>query len=139
MDGWNLLVEATITAFHFDHEKMEMKIDVRCHWDGGYNKRIIVSGIDRLAIEEMREYNIIFQVTQFGAEEAMDENSGCASKLFFLMQERDMVASDRNWPYLEEKLSLIRDGRLKLIEIEPVCGASIIVLAESIKLEAIEN
>jgi hypothetical protein len=50
-----------------------------------------------------------------------------------------MVASDRNWPYLEEKLSLIRDGRLKLIEIEPVCGASIIVLAESIKLEAIEN
>jgi hypothetical protein len=137
MDRMDSLVEATITAFWFDRAKHEMRVEVACVWEDKGKKRIVASGIDKFLIDDMGPYNIIDRVNLYGAEDSMDEKSECAACLFFLMQKKELTASDMEWPGFKEKLFLIRDGKLSLMEIEPVYGASFIVLAESIRLETI--
>lgn len=136
MENLDLLVESTMTALHFDRTNSEMIIHVMCAWEPKERRRIVVRGIDDFLIDDMRPYNIIDRVNLYGREDSMDDSSECASSLLFLMQKRELNASDLEWPAFKAKRSLIQEGRLTLMVIEPVCGASIIALAESIRLEA---
>ncbi len=136
MDGFDQLIEATIVAFYFDSARKEIQIGAACVWGDKGQKKIIASGVDELMIDDMRCYNIIDRIRIVGKED-VDKESNWIARLFYLLQRRELVAADLDWPILKEKISMVRDGRLQLIEIEPVIGASIMVLAEVVRLETV--
>ncbi|MCL1621313.1 hypothetical protein [Ralstonia pseudosolanacearum] len=139
MDEWDTLIEATIDAIRVEPEKKEIRIDVTCMWQGKKRKQIIAMGVDDFVVNEMRISNIIDRVIRFGVGGAAEEEAKAASQLFFMMRGREPNSHDLEWGVLIEKLDRIRDGRLSLIEIEPVYGAAVIILAESFQIESIED
>lgn len=137
MEQMEQFVEATITSFQFDRAEREIRIEVTCAWEENERKRITMRGVNGFVIDDMRLYNIIDRITLFDSEGLERDHLGCASRLFYLLQKRDMDPSDLEWPTLNEKLSLIRSGVLRLVEIEPVCGASIVALIEGMQIDSI--
>jgi hypothetical protein len=136
MEDWGQLVESTITAIKVDSIARGIQIDVITHWEGDQRKRIIADGVNDLLIDDVRSTNIIDRVIMFGQEDLANVERDCLARLFYLLQKREPTVADLEWPTLNQKLALIRDGSLLLMEIEPVCGASFLVLAESVRLEA---
>ncbi|GEM_PF-6477640 len=136
MDNWNVLTEATIDAVRVESTKKEIRIDVTCRWKGEERKQIVAQGVDDFVVNEMRLSNIIDRVTRLDAGEGQEEET--ARRLFFMMRGREPDASDLEWPALIGKMGRIRTGELILMELEPVYGATVIVLAESFQLETIE-
>jgi hypothetical protein len=51
------------------------------------------------------------------------------------MQKRELSKSDFAWPAFIEKLSMIRSGKLRLMTLDAVAGASAVVLAKVIAFE----
>ena len=135
MDGWECLVEATIDAISVDSANKEVRIEVTCAWEGKDRKQIVATGVDDFVVNEMRLSNIVDRVNRFTADDIKDEGAEVASRLFFLMRGKELSLSDLEWPALQEKLVRIRDGALGLLEIEPVYGATVLVLAEDFRLE----
>ncbi|NMG72973.1 hypothetical protein [Parazoarcus communis] len=139
MSEWDFLVEATIDAIRVDSEKKEVRIDVTCMWQDEKRKQIIATGVDDFVVNEMRLSNIIDRVTRFGTSGVAEEESETAKRLFFMMRGREPDSNDLKWPVLIENLDRIRDGTLGLMEIEPVYGATVIVLAQNFQLESIDD
>jgi hypothetical protein len=100
-------------------------------------KVIVASGIEDMLVDDLRAYNIIDRVTIFMATDAAQEINECTTSLFYLMQKRELSASDLEWPAFKEKLARIQSGELHLMEIEPVAGASAVVLARLIAIESL--
>jgi hypothetical protein len=130
MSEWDTLVESTIDAVHFDLGHKEVRIELTCAWEGKDRKLIVATGVDDFVVNEMRLSNIVDRVSRFDVEDFE-----VARRLFFLMRGAAPSASDLEWPIFKEKLALIREGKLSLLEIEPVYGATILILAESFRLE----
>lgn len=139
MEDWGQLVEATITEIQVDLIARCIQIDVVTHWEGDQRKRIIIEGINELLIDDVRSNNIIDRVTMFSQEELANTEHECLDRLFYLFQKREPTDSDLEWPMLAQKLALIRDGELVLMEIEPVCGASFLLLARTVRLETADE
>jgi hypothetical protein len=74
-------------------------------------------------------------VSRYEANASNGENLEVARRLFFLMRGKEPSALDFEWPALREKLTRVQKGALALLEIEPVYGATILVLAEDLKIE----
>lgn len=136
MDNWDVLTEATIDAIYVESTKKEIRIDVTCRWKGEKRKQIVAEGVDDFVVNEMRLSNIIDRVSRYYAGGGQEEEA--ARRLFFMMRGREPDASDLEWPELLGKLGRIRAGTLILMEIEPVYGATVIILAESLQLESID-
>jgi len=98
--------------------------------------KIVATGVDDFVVNEMRLSNIVDRVNRFDAMENADEGAKVARRLYFLMRGTEPSLSDLEWPALLEKLARIKDGALSLLEIEPVYGATVLVLAEDIRLES---
>ena len=137
MNSWETLVESTIDSVHVDTLNKEIRIDVTCAWEGKGRQQIIATGVDDFVANEMRLYNIIDQVNRFDSDDLDRKDSDTSKRLFFLMRGKAPSSSELEWEVLQEKLSCIRDGKLSLLEIEPVYGATIIILAKNFRLEPI--
>lgn len=135
MNGWESLVEATIDAIHVDSANKAVRIDVTCAWEGKDRKQIVATDVDDFVANEMRLSNIVDRVSRFDADDINDEAAQVAKSLFFLMRGREPRPFDLEWPALREKLARIRDGGLSLLEIEPVYGATILILAKDFRIE----
>jgi len=136
MGGWESLVEATVDAVHVDLANKEVRIVVTCAWESKDRMQIVATGVDDFVVNEMRLSNIVDRVNRFDAMENADEGAKVARRLYFLMRGTEPSLSDLEWPALLEKLARIKDGALSLLEIEPVYGATVLVLAEDIRLES---
>ncbi len=136
MEDWDILTEATIDAIRVASTEKEIRIDVTCRWEGEKRKQIVARGVDDFVVNDMRLSNIIDRVTRFDAGGGQEAET--ARRLFFMMRGREPDVSDLEWPVLSEKLGRVRAGTLTLMELEPVYGATVIMLAESIQLEAID-
>lgn len=137
MSNFDCFVEATITALRFERETGEFRIEASCVWGNKEKRAFIASKVDDLLVSDLRTYNVIDRVNFFAAEDAKEEINDCTSCLFFLMQQRELSTSDLQWPPFREKLASIRSGKLLLIEIEPVVGAAILIMAERVGVELI--
>lgn len=137
MDGWNSLVEATIYAIHIDPNRKEIRIEVKCAWEGLDRKQIVATGVDDFVVNEMRLSNIIDRVSRFNVSDVKNESAEIARCLFFLMRGIEPSPSDLKWPPLLKKLAQVYEGTLCLLEIEPVFGARILILAEDFRLESV--
>lgn len=137
MDDWKTLVESTIEEIYVDSKNKEVVIGVTCVWEGTERKRIVAVGVDDFVINEMRLSNVVDQVRRFGAVDLNGGGSEIARRLFVLMRGSTPNQSDLEWPVLKEKLARMRDGSLGLLEIDPVYGAKIVILAADFRLEAV--
>lgn len=137
MDDWKTLVESTIDAIHVDSTSKEVFIDVTCAWEGKERKRIVATGVDDFVANEMRLSNIVDRVSRFGAVDFNGESAEIARRLFILMRGKEPSQTDLEWPPLKDKLACIRDGSLGLLEIEPVYGATIMILATGFRLDSV--
>lgn len=135
MSSWDSLVEATIDAVCVDSAGKKICIELTCAWEGKDRLRIVAAGIDDFVMNEMRLSNIVDRVNRYEANGSNAEGVEVARRLFFLMRGREPGPSDLEWPALQEKLTQIREGTLTLLEIEPVYGATILILAEDFKIE----
>ncbi|MGA8673330.1 MAG: hypothetical protein WB679_25875 [Terracidiphilus sp.] len=137
MSNLDSLVEATVTRLSFDRERAELRFEVSCVFGDRGRKVIVASGIEDLLVDDVRTYNIIDRVTIFTAADAAQEINDCTKSLFYLMQKRELSTSDLEWPAFKEKLARIQSGEFHLMEIEPVAGASAVVLARLIAIESL--
>jgi hypothetical protein len=135
MGEWDDLVEATIEAIHVDASRKEICIDVKCAGDQNVRRKIVAMGVDDFVANEMRLSNVIDRVTLLGAQDVTTPE--IPNRLFYLMRGTEPTPSDLEWPVLKQKLALISDGKLSLLELEPVYGASVILLAESFRLDRV--
>lgn len=136
MDDWEILTEATIDAIRVEPINMEVRIDVTCRWQGEERKQIVAKGVDDFVVNEMRLTNIIDRVTRFDV--GGDSEKDAARRLFLMMRGQEPSVSDLESPILLEKLSRISAGSLILLEIEPVYGPTVIILAKGFQLEAMD-
>ncbi len=134
MDDWDALIESTIDAISLDVIKKAIAIELTCAWDGAGRKRIIASGVDDFVVNEMRISNIVDRVSRFSSVDYGEKSAEIARRLFKLMRGREPSQTDLEWPPLMNKLACIRDGSLSLLEIEPVYGATILILAIDFQL-----
>jgi len=133
MNEWEILTEAIINAVHVDSGRKIVQLDLTCRCGVNVRKKLIISGVNDLVINEMRLSNIVDRVNLYrGGEEDI------SSQLFRLIRGREANAEDLKWSPLLEKLSLIRAGKLLMVEIEPVYGASALILGEDIQLSSID-
>jgi hypothetical protein len=135
MSKWDYLVEATINAVHVDSAGKKICIELTCAWEGKDQVRIVATGVDDFVVNEMRLSNIVDRVSRYRASGSNGEDLEVARRLFFLMQGKEPSESDLEWPVLREKLNRVQKGTLTLLEIEPVYGAMILVLAEDFRIE----
>jgi hypothetical protein len=136
MDDWKSLVESTIDAIHVDLTNKAVVIEVTCAWEGKERKRIVATGVDDFVANEMRLSNIVDRVNRFGAVDLNGKTEEIARRLFLLMRGKEPSQTDLEWPVLKDKLACIRDSSLSLLEIEPVYGATIMILATGFRLES---
>jgi hypothetical protein len=137
MNSWEILVESTIDSVHVDTLNKEIRIDVTCAWEGKGRQQIVATGVDDFVANEMRLSNIIDRVNRFDGDDLDRKDSDTSKRLFFLMRGKNPSSSELEWKVLQEKISCIRDGKLSLLEIEPVYGATIVILAKNFSLEPI--
>ena len=137
MDGWHVLIESTIDAIRVDALRKQVEIEVTCMWNGKSRKRIVACGVDDFSVGDMRLSNVIDRASFFDPAATDGDESGIAERLFVLMRGQEPSASDLDWPILKEKLARIHAGELTWLELEPVYGATVAILAQSIRLENI--
>jgi hypothetical protein len=135
MNGWENLVESTIDAIHVSAAEKTVCLDLTCAWEGKERKKIIATGVEDFVADEVRLSNIIDRLHRFTGTDVQGRSSEVTEKLFFLMRGRAPTPSDLEWEPLKEKLGLIRSEALTLLVVEPVYGATIILLASELRLE----
>jgi hypothetical protein len=136
MKAFEALVEATFSEIHLDAEERKIRIEIRSKWGGAARFRLLATGVDDFLANGLRLENIIDRVSHVSASNFGLAENGLAERLFFLLQQREARKSELEWDVLTDKLLRIQDGRLRFLEIEPVYGASVMILAERFELHA---
>jgi len=139
MNGLEFLVESTVDSVHVSAKERKICIELTCAWEGNERKKITATGVDDFIADELRLSNIVDRVHCFDAADFRENLSAIADNLFFLMRGRSPTPADLEWGPLKEKLKSIESGVLKLLVVEPVYGATIILLAREVQLELISN
>lgn len=139
MNGLETLVESTIDSVHVSAKDRKVCVELICAWEGKERKKITAAGVEDFVADELRLSNIIDRVHYFAAADFQENLSTITDNLFFLMRGRNPNPSDLEWEPLKEKLELISSGALKLLVVEPVYGATIILLASEMQLESMSG
>ncbi|MET3915642.1 hypothetical protein ABID97_002424 [Variovorax sp. OAS795] len=134
MNGLETLVESTIDSVHVSAADKKVSIELTCAWEGKQRKKIVATGVEDFIADELRLSNIVDRVHFFAAADFQENISTITDNLFFLMRGKSPSSSDREWEPLKEKLRSISSGVLKLLVVEPVYGATIILLASEMQL-----
>lgn len=131
MKEWGSLVEADIRSIAVNASRKEVRIEL-AYAGGDVTGAIAATGVDDCVVYEMRISNVVDRVQVFGIDDAADP--AVIEGLFFLMRGRLPDLAERDWPPLREKLNAMRSGALTLVDITPVYGARVLLLAQSIEL-----
>jgi len=125
MNDFRDFVEARITGIALLDESKTVRISLR-----GQAKQcftLIAEGVDRIVVNEFREQNIVDRLTVWDSKTDPTEYR---STLVSLISGLIGDAVDPAWnPVIEREIEAISLGSKVLIEMEPVFGASVILLA----------
>ena len=137
MSQWDVLVEATFESIHVCSIEKQVRVRVTSPWEGKKYYQILIKGIDRFVLNDMTVLNIVDRVNFFDfSKEQEVETAHC---LFFLLWGRDPETGELKDSTFLQKLERVRTGKLVLFELEAVCGATFIALAESVSLELLDK
>ena len=95
---------------------------------------MIAEGVDRLAVSEFREANIVDKVFVW---DSRSDPQDYRELLTAVISGRSARTVHMTWtPIVESEVELIKAGRKVLVEIQPVFGARVALLARNIDLVA---
>lgn len=96
------------------------------------NFSLVAEGVDRLAVSEFREQNIVDEVLVW---DSRSPPGTYRELLTALVSGKDSALVHSTWwPIIETEMRLIRQGVKVLVDIRPVFGARIALLARRIDL-----
>lgn len=134
MENWGYLIESEINSINFDSENKKLHLGLHFPWCDGTG-RILANGVIDFVANEMRLSNIIDRAILLPSAENEVDIITAARRLFFLMRGRNPDSHELDWPILKERIKLISNRELFFLEIEPIHGASFLILALQIQLE----
>ena len=95
---------------------------------------LTASEVSELLVEEMRLQNIIEQIVLFDGSAVDSEDA--RKKIFFLLRGKYPESKDDlAWDGVEKAVADISNGKTCLLEIAPVYGAYVLLIARAISLE----
>lgn len=97
--------------------------------------QLVATGVDDFVANEMRLSNVVETVDIYDADRFAVARKYVSETLFFLLRGYSPTDQELNWEILEEKLERIQKNELRLIEIRPVYGASVLILAEQFEIQ----
>lgn len=132
--NFDALIECKINGISVV-EKMDGQSVLVSIEDNDRNAWILTaSAVGDLIVEEMRLQNIIEQISMF--EGPAVDNEDARRKIFFLLRGKYPESKiDLVWGGVEKVVADISVGNCFLLEIEPVYGAYVLMIAQSISLE----
>jgi hypothetical protein len=130
-NAWDCLVEANLNAIHVDSVRKEVRVHLSLA-SSSLVRSILAIGVREFSVTEMRLSNIVDRVVVYRPDDAT--TSEMADRVFWLMRGRAPTKEELRWPPLIRNLAELQNGALTLLEIEPVYGAQISILAKTIEL-----
>jgi hypothetical protein len=94
--------------------------------------RLVAAQVEYMVIDEFLHQNIVHEVRLFGSGTERRVVQDLLASLYYNKDSADVV-EDGLQSRLEESTRFVLDGRRALLEIEPVYGARVLLLAESIE------
>jgi len=129
MIDFSSCVEANILGLNIDNASRALRIDLQ--FSSSQRHQIVVDGMDRFIANEFREQNIIDRVNLWDLKSSSIEFT---EVLFELFSFNHAEANKEINELIQKEIIAINNGEKVLLEIEPVFGVSVIVLAKSVKL-----
>ncbi len=102
----------------------------------GIQWSIHAEGVDDVLVTGMRRSNIIDRVNFVAKRNEITDE--VRDKIYFLMREKYPLPKDLEWSPFMEKIHVIEAEKLCFLEIEPVYGAMVLLLAKKIEVKKLE-
>ena len=120
----------------YSSSKHIVSIDIEDNYKNRWS--LTATGVSDLCIKSLCIQNIIHEVYLF--EGVSSDCDDVRNKIHFLLDAGDQSnKNDWVWKLVEQFVTSISAGQACLLEIEPVCGAYILMIAESISLKMISR
>jgi hypothetical protein len=126
------LTEARLTSIDVSDDRASCALSLRTI--AGVPVTLRAEGLVRLVVDEFREQNIVDRVTVWGSG---GDPADYREALTRLLTGREADLSDPAWaPVLAKGFEAIQRGDQVLVELEPVFGAAITILAARVSVQA---
>lgn len=122
----------SITTFSSQNNLALVIIDVH-----GKEWLVQADQVDDFLVNEMRMHNIIDEVTFIESAKPLSETM--KKNIYSLMRNQDLINIDFEWSPFKDKIRSIESGALSLLEIVPVYGAYILLLAKHISIREVRS
>ncbi|HWX66567.1 MAG TPA: hypothetical protein VNZ27_09105 [Rhodanobacter sp.] len=128
------LVEAKLISITFSgHNQAELAIlDVT-----GKEWLILAEQVDDLFIDEMRMQNLIDEIIFIESSTLLSD--AMKKSIYCLMRGEASINIDFEWEPFKDKIKIIESGALSVLEIVPLYGAYILLLAKKINILKIDQ
>lgn len=125
------LIEAQIIRVLLDKARTTAEVELlsadrQKHWC------LVANGVDEFLMDELNLYNIVDDIFVYGADDVND--SDFVAQLYYLLRRKEISKNDTSWPFLQEKIMLVRNNDLKFWVIHPVYGGLVFILAKEISI-----
>lgn len=131
-ENLNTLVESRITSISF--EERPQRIYFKLREPGGIERIIEAYRVDEFYCEELRPQNIIDHVNLIGKENFSEINMN--DFIYILSRNYGEFSSREKDKLIESKLNSIKNGEKVFFSMEPVYGAWIGLIAESVEVRS---
>lgn len=123
-------VEAYLMSIEVDRIERKVKLSIR--EPDGTGWILAATGVSELMVLQMRMQNIIDRISVW-TESAVDAD--CRERVFSLLSGRSATdRDDMESPLINRTVDEIQRGDSMLIELEPVYGASVLMLASGLSV-----
>lgn len=111
------------------------EVDITLAGTDGHRYLLGIVGVDRLLVSELREQNVIEEMTHW---HHVKNGSDIREQVFFLVAGCSERYCDANLiPIVEKKIDQVLSGNLELLEITAIAGANVLVTFASLKVQLI--
>lgn len=129
---WEKLIEANIEKICIDSKNKEINLYVERYFETKSKQIIKAQGVRDFLFEDTTLVNMIDRANYY------DSNNFDADKiaeaLFYLLYRRKSKGADFQAPLFLKELNAIHCGELVFLDIEPLYGGYITILAQSIEM-----
>lgn len=100
---------------------------------GGRRWQMSASGVQRILIEEFLEQNVVEEIVLFDTNSKAEAYPDLLAQLLFRRETASELAEPEFKTVHDATMRQIQAGELLLLQVRPVYGASVLVLAEDIR------
>jgi hypothetical protein len=133
MNRLDFLVESRIIGVSIGETGKE--VDITFVGTDGHRYLLSIGGVDRLLVSELREQNVVEEITHW---KCVQNGGEIREQVFLLVAGCPERYCDVNIvPIVERKIHQVLSERLELMEITAIAGASVLITFVSLKVHRI--